>query len=102
MAAIENRQLVANVASGAMFPTVPGAPRTIWHDSPHRVPLWLPIETPRILCMASPTRGSGPSEELKRELDEHVRDDAAQPAERMPAEKFLADLRNKFKSVDPK
>jgi hypothetical protein len=53
--------------------------------------------------MASPTRpDTEPTEDLKRELDEHVRDDEANPDERVPAEGFIADLRKKFKPIIPK
>jgi hypothetical protein len=57
----------------------------------------------KIHCMATPTRpGTEPSEDLKRELDEHVRDDEAHPNERVPAEKLIAELRSKFKPHAPK
>jgi hypothetical protein len=53
--------------------------------------------------MATPTRpGSEPSEDLKRELDEHIRDDEAHPDERVPAEKLIAELRAKFKPIAPR
>jgi hypothetical protein len=57
----------------------------------------------KLVRMASPTRpGTEPNEDLKRELDEHVRDDEANPDERVPAEGFIADLRKKFKPVIPR
>jgi hypothetical protein len=43
-----------------------------------------------------------PSEELKRELDAHVLDDEAHPDERMPADRFIVDLRKKFESLPQK
>jgi hypothetical protein len=53
--------------------------------------------------MATPTRpGSEPNDDLKRELDEHVRDDEAHPDERVPAEKLIAELRAKFKPIAPR
>jgi hypothetical protein len=53
--------------------------------------------------MASNIRpGTEPTEELKRELDEHMRDDEAHSNERVPAETFLADLRRSLKPVVPK
>ena len=52
--------------------------------------------------MASPTGpGTEPSEDLKRELDERVGDDEANPDERVPAKRFIADLRKKFKPIVP-
>jgi hypothetical protein len=57
----------------------------------------------KLEVMATPTRpGTEPSEELKRELDEHVLDDETHPEERVPAEKFVAELRTKFKPIAPK
>jgi hypothetical protein len=57
----------------------------------------------KLVRMASPTRpDTEPTEDLKRELDEHVRDDEANPDERVPAEGFIADLRKKFKPIIPK
>jgi hypothetical protein len=53
--------------------------------------------------MATPIRpGTEPTEERKRELDDHVRDDEAHPNERVPADEFLANLRKKFKPISPK
>ncbi len=53
--------------------------------------------------MATPIRpGTEPSEDLKRTLDEHVKDDEAHPNERVPAEKLLGELRAKFKPIAPK
>jgi hypothetical protein len=57
----------------------------------------------KLVRMTSPTRpGTEPTEDLKRGLDEHVRDDEANPDGRVPAERFIADLRKKFKPIVPK
>jgi hypothetical protein len=57
----------------------------------------------KLVRMASPRRpGTQPNEDLKRELDEHLRDDEANPDERVPAEGFIADLRKKFKPIIPR